>query len=95
MKLARRIFGKEVIAPLDNHGAVYWKDTPVGKYIINNLSDEFTQGNDVPTDGTRFTAVASDGMLYYNDKADELKEVIPKIIRWIPQDKLNNLIDYR
>ena len=94
MKLIRRIFGKEVIAPLDTYGAVYWKDTPLGKYIINNLEDEFTLGNDVPIDGSRFTAVASDGMLYFNDNAKELEEIIPRIIRWKPQDKLNNLLDY-
>lgn len=84
---------KKVVAA-DSHGAVYWKDTELGKYIIYELEPYFTKGNDVPTDGTRFTAVAKDGMLYFNDNSEELSKVIANIDRWILQTDLNERINY-
>jgi len=93
MKLVRREEEDKKPLAFDKHGGVYWKDTELGKYIINELSRNFTKGNDVPTDGTRFTAVAKDGMLYFNDNSEELKSVLPMIDRWILQETLNFLID--
>lgn len=93
MKLVRRDDQSSTPLALDNHGGTYWKDTVLGKYIIKELADHFTKGNNVPKDGIRFTAVAKDGMLYFNDNAEELKEVLPLIDRWIDQDTLNFLID--
>jgi hypothetical protein len=81
-------------APPNEHGAVYWKDTELGKYIINDLAMHFTKGKDVPTDGRRFTAVATDGMLYFNDNSTELKNVLHLIDRWILQTDLDELIHY-
>jgi hypothetical protein len=94
MKLVRRQEPDQKPVVLDSYGAVYWHNTELGKHIINNLAAYFTKGNDVPGQGVRFTAVAKDGMLYYNDTAEELKEIIYKLDRWILQEQLNNLIDY-
>lgn len=92
MKLVRREEVERKPIPY-TQGGVYWKDTQLGIHIINDMAHHFTKGRDVPMDGTRFTAVAKDGMLYYNDNAEELKAVLYMIDRWILQDRLDFLLN--
>lgn len=92
MVLKRKVDTKPAVA--NAHGAVYWKDTDLGRHIIDELAEHFTKGKDVPMDGTRFTAVAIDGMLYFNDNSTELKDVLHLIDRWILQSDLEPIIRY-
>ncbi len=75
----------------DTPNATLWKDTALGKYVIEELEHHFIKGNNIPTD-MRVTAVAKDGMLYFNNNTKELEKLLPEIDRWIPQDELDFLI---
>ena len=85
---------------------MFWNDTDLGKVIINDYSKYFHAviyknfrlsgrkmivNNSMPKMPIRFTSIAKDGMLYFNDNIEEIKGVA-EIKKWMLHDDLIKLI---